>query len=68
MGVKSTFTTGRLTLNWSRSPSFHRFLVAYRMTCTDHEKFLLQDFASARNLVNMLSKLENSEMLRKESF
>ena len=35
---------------------------------TDHEKFLLQDFAPARNLVNMLSKLENSEMLRKESF
>ena len=30
---------------------------------TDHKKFLLQDFAPARNLANMLSKLENSEML-----
>ena len=35
---------------------------------TDHKKFLSQDFAPARNLANMLSKLENSEMLRKESF
>ena len=34
----------------------------------DHEKFLSQDFAPARNLANMLSKLENSEMLQKESF
>ena len=35
---------------------------------TDHENFLSQDFAPARDLANMLSRLENSVGLRKELF
>ena len=35
---------------------------------TNHEDFLSQDFAPARNLANMLSELEKTEALRKEYF
>jgi hypothetical protein len=35
---------------------------------TNHEDFLSQDFAPARNLANMLSVLEKNAALRKEFF
>ena len=35
---------------------------------TNHEDFVSQDFAPARNLANMLSVLEKNVALRKESF
>ena len=35
---------------------------------TNHEDFLSQDFRPARNLANMLSRLEQNEATRKESF
>src|SRR5258707_4224796 len=38
-GAKSTFTTGRLTSLQSRSLSFHRFLVGYRMICSPTTSF-----------------------------
>jgi len=70
MGAKSTSTTGRLASNQSHSPSFHRFLVAYRMICSRTMRIFYRRTLLLLEIlrINMLSELEKDVALRKESF